>query len=60
MFMKRWFVNKRDHDLLTHPNRFKDLRGSFDRMAKDNSSGIYLLIFAFVAGAADFFSIETS
>jgi len=38
--MKRWFSNKRDHDLRTHSNRLKDLRGNFDRIEKAMSSCI--------------------
>ena len=36
--MKRWFSNKRDHDLRTQQNRNKDLRGNLDRMMKATSS----------------------
>jgi hypothetical protein len=38
--MKWGFSNNRDHDLCTQPKRFKDLRGSFDKIEKATSSGI--------------------
>lgn len=45
MVMKEEFSNKRDHDFLTHPERFKDLIGSFDRTNNARSSGTWLLTF---------------
>jgi len=57
--VKCWFSNKRDHDLQTHSKCLKDLRGNFDRMENEISSGIYVVLtFSFIA-VADFLSIET-
>jgi len=39
--MKYELSNKRDHDLRTHPNLFKDLIGSFERTEKKRSLGIW-------------------
>jgi len=57
--MKCWFLDKRDHDLQTHSKRLKDLRGNFDRMEKEISSEIYVVLtFSFIV-VADFLPIET-
>ena len=42
---ERRVSNKRDHDFLTHPKRFKDFNGSFDRMNNARSSGMWSLTF---------------
>jgi hypothetical protein len=34
--------------LLTHPNRFKDLKGSLDKTENARSSGMWLLTFSVV------------
>jgi len=39
--MKCGLSNKRDHDLRTHPNLFKDLIGSFERTELKRWSGIW-------------------
>lgn len=47
-FMKYGFSNKKDHDLYTQLNRFKDLRGNFNIIENARSSGISLLTFSIV------------
>jgi hypothetical protein len=47
-------LNKIDHGLDTHSNRFKDFRESFDRMENATSSGMCILLTFSVVGVTDF------
>jgi hypothetical protein len=51
--MKSEFLNSKAHDLCTTPNRFKDFRGSFDKIKWTRSLGTKLLTF-FSLVAIDF------
>jgi hypothetical protein len=53
-------VNKRDHDLFTHRNRFNDIEGSFDKIKSTISLGKLLQTFLLVAATANEFSIFSS
>jgi hypothetical protein len=62
--MKQGLSNKKDHNLHTHSNRFKDLIDNFERMDRAISWCIYIcfLTFSFVAviTATRFFIMDST